>query len=87
MANRRLRFTRLIPPPSCFLLPVFQFGGFAAVLSDGEEDAAEKINLYPRVFVALPPLRQCVSVISRPVWFQAFQRGCLRLPTFSPFCS
>lgn len=77
--------------PSTFLFPPPRFFSIwricCRVCLTARRTRRKKINLYPRVFVALPPPRQCVSVISRPVWFQAFQRGRLRLPTFSPFCS
>lgn len=39
-----------------------------------------KIHLYPG-FVVFPPTWQCMSVISRPVWFQAFRW----VPSFANF--
>lgn len=76
------RFTPLIHPPQSARLgfSLFQFTGFVSVWL-AVRRMKYKINLHP-CFVALPPPWQCMSVISRPVWFQAFQWG----PPFANFC-
>lgn len=57
----------------------FQFRGFVSVCLTARR-MRYKINLYP-CFVVFPPPWQYMSVISRPVWFQAFQW----MPPFANF--
>lgn len=66
-------FIPLIPSTSIWLprfFFLFQFTGFVSVFT--ARRMRYKINLYPG-FVVFPPPWQCMSVISRPVWFQAFR--------------
>lgn len=70
----------LLPLSACLVfIFLFQFTGFVSVCLTARR-MRYKINLYPG-FVVFPPPWQCVSVISRPVWFQAFQW----VPTFANF--
>lgn len=62
----------LLPLSACLaFFFFFQFTGFVSVCLTARR-MRYKINLYPG-FVVFPPPWQCMSVISRPVWFQAFQ--------------
>lgn len=71
----------LLPLSACLgFFFLFQFTGFVSVCLTVRR-MRYKINLYPR-FVVIPPRQQCMSVISWPVWFQAFRW----VPPFANFC-